>query len=41
VTYHLTDAGRELEPIVAALGRWGVRWIDPLGEEDLDPHLLL
>ena len=28
VTYHLTDAGRELEPIVVALGRWGVRWID-------------
>ncbi len=41
VTYHLTEAGRELEPIVVALGRWGIRWIDQLGEEDLDPHLLL
>jgi DNA-binding HxlR family transcriptional regulator len=41
VTYRLTDAGRELEPIVEALGRWGVRWIPELGDEDLDPHLLL
>lgn len=41
ITYHLTEAGRELEPIVVALGRWGIRWIDQLGEEDLDPHLLL
>ena len=24
-----------------ALGRWGVRWIPELGDEDLDPHLLL
>lgn len=41
VTYHLTDAGRELEPIVQAIGQWGIRWIGELGEEDLDPHLLL
>jgi hypothetical protein len=26
---------------VDALGRWGVRWIPELGDEDLDPHLLL
>lgn len=41
VTYQLTRAGRELEPIVHALGRWGVRWIPDLGDEDLDPHLLM
>jgi len=31
----------QLRPIVDALGAWGVRWIPELGEEDLDPHLLL
>ena len=41
VTYQLTEAGKELEPIVEALGRWGTRWIPELGDEDLDPHLLL
>ena len=41
ITYQLTEAGRELEPIVEALGRWGVRWIPELGDADLDPHLLL
>jgi hypothetical protein len=41
VSYQLTEAGRELQPIVEALGRWGTRWIPELGEEDLDPHLLL
>lgn len=41
VTYVLTPAGRELQPIVENLGRWGTRWITELGDEDLDPHLLL
>ncbi|MBY5162022.1 winged helix-turn-helix transcriptional regulator [Salsipaludibacter albus] len=41
VTYQLTQAGRELVPIVEALGQWGIRWIGELGEEDLDPHLLM
>ena len=41
VTYRLSDSGKELEPIVEALGRWGIRWISELGDEDLDPHLLL
>ena len=41
VSYRLTEAGRELEPIVEAVGRWGVRWVPRLGDEDLDPHLLL
>ena len=40
-SYTVTERGRELEPIVNALGLWGLRWIGDLGEEDLDPHLLL
>jgi DNA-binding HxlR family transcriptional regulator len=39
--YTLTQAGRELEPVVKALGAWGVRWIGELGDRDLDPHLLM
>jgi DNA-binding HxlR family transcriptional regulator len=41
VTYALTPAGRELQPIVESIGRWGIRWIPDLGDEDLDPHLLM
>lgn len=41
VTYELTPSGKELEPIVEAVGRWGIRWIPELGDEDLDPHLLM
>lgn len=41
VRYVPTQAGRELYPVVLALGAWGVRWIGELGEEDLDPKLLL
>jgi DNA-binding HxlR family transcriptional regulator len=41
VRYVLTPAGRELRPIVEALGAWGIRWIGELGDEDLDPKLLL
>jgi DNA-binding HxlR family transcriptional regulator len=41
VTYTLTPAGRELRPIIEAIGRWGIRWIPDLGDEDLDPHLLM
>ncbi len=40
-TYSLTDCGKELAEVVDALGTWGVRWIGELGEEDLDPHLLM
>ena len=40
-TYALTDCGKELADVVDALGAWGVRWIGELGEEDLDPHLLM
>jgi DNA-binding HxlR family transcriptional regulator len=41
VRYDLTPGGRELGPIVLALGEWGVRWRSRLGDEDLDPHLLM
>lgn len=39
--YSLTAAGKELAEVVDLLGAWGVRWIGELGEEDLDPHLLM
>jgi DNA-binding HxlR family transcriptional regulator/putative sterol carrier protein len=40
--YLLTDAGRELEPIVFGLGEWGARWTfgDPEPDER-DPELLV
>ncbi|WP_407442882.1 winged helix-turn-helix transcriptional regulator [Rhodococcus sp. (in: high G+C Gram-positive bacteria)] len=41
VRYVLTPAGRDLEPVVAALGTWGSRWTGRLGDEDLDPKLLM
>jgi DNA-binding HxlR family transcriptional regulator len=40
-SYTLTQCGRELEPVVRALMQWGTRWVSELGEEDLDPHLLM
>src|SRR5688500_5590662 len=40
--YHLTEAGRALQPIVIAMGEWGKRWITTgITEEQLDPTLLL
>jgi DNA-binding HxlR family transcriptional regulator len=39
--YELTPAGQELRPVVEAVGAWGTRWIGQLGDEDLDPQLLL
>lgn len=41
VHYQLSRAGKELEPIVEALGSWGIRWVPEIGDEDLDPHLLM
>ena len=41
VRYVLTPAGEELRPVVEALGTWGIRWVGVLGDEDLDPKLLL
>ncbi len=40
-SYTLTRSGEELRPIVDSLGAWGVRWIPQIGDEDLDPHLLM
>lgn len=39
--YVLTESGRELSAVVEALNSWGVRWVGGLGDEDLDPHLLM
>ena len=41
VRYVLTQAGQELQPVVESLGAWGIRWVGELGDEDLDPKLLL
>lgn len=40
--YHLTRAGRELQPVIEAMGTWGRRWIrGDLQDENLDPDLLM
>ncbi len=42
VRYSLTEAGRELKPIIMQLGVWGHRWVrSQLTREDLDPSLLV
>lgn len=41
VRYDLTPGGRALAPVIEALGAWGIRWMTQLGDEDLDPHLLM
>src|SRR5579862_651625 len=39
--YHLTDEGRELEPVVIALGRFGARFMaSPTGDESFRSHWL-
>jgi DNA-binding HxlR family transcriptional regulator len=40
-SYALTACGRELAPVVEALGEWGLRWIPEIGDDELDPHLLM
>lgn len=40
--YHLTQAGRDLRPVIQALLEWGAHWaFEEPGEEDLDPVLLM
>jgi DNA-binding HxlR family transcriptional regulator len=40
--YHLTESGRELEPLVQAFGIWGQRWVDSdLSLQHLDAPLLM
>jgi DNA-binding HxlR family transcriptional regulator len=37
--YELTELGRELEPTVFALGRWGAHFLEPRSESDsTNPH---
>lgn len=41
-TYELTEAGRELRPIVEQFGAWGQRWVRTrLEDTDLDAGLLM
>ena len=40
--YHLTPAGKDLEAVVMALGRWAVQWLfDDLRPHEVDPVNLL
>src|SRR5438876_5969726 len=40
--YHLTEAGRALEPVIGAFGAWGQRWIGAeLSLQQLDVTLLM
>lgn len=40
--YRLTEAGRELKPVIEAIGCWGQRWIDlEASLAKLDPNLLM
>jgi DNA-binding HxlR family transcriptional regulator len=38
--YLLTEAGRELDPIIMQLAAWGQRWARDMESEDLDPAFL-
>ncbi len=38
--YELTDAGRELDPVIMSLAKWGQRWARDMEHEDLDPAFL-
>ncbi|MEY2588622.1 MAG: hypothetical protein QOJ67_606 [Acidimicrobiaceae bacterium] len=40
--YHLTAAGKDLEGVVEALGRWAVEWLfDELKPDEIDPVTLM
>src|SRR5690606_41505728 len=41
VVYRLTPAGEDLRRVVEEIGYWGVRWVPEIGDEVLDPHLLM
>jgi DNA-binding HxlR family transcriptional regulator len=42
IEYRLTQAGRELEPVVMGLGNWARRWVrHHLSAEELDPVLMM
>ncbi|MCI0507782.1 MAG: helix-turn-helix transcriptional regulator [Gammaproteobacteria bacterium] len=40
--YHLTPAGKSVQPIIMQLGEWGRQWLYPaVMKRDLDPFLLM
>jgi DNA-binding HxlR family transcriptional regulator len=40
--YRLTESGRDLRPVIEAVGIWGQRWIESKASlENLDPNLLM
>ena len=39
--YHLTPAGRDLQPVIEAMGRWAVEWRYDDFEDDVDPVTLM
>ena len=40
--YHLTSAGKDLRPVVEAMGIWGQKWVESsLSLKNLDPSLLM
>ena len=39
--YRLTEAGRELGPVLTAVGTWGQRWAREIRSDDLDPGWLV
>lgn len=40
--YHLTEAGRELRPLIVGMGTWGYRWVKKeVSLENLDGELLM
>ena len=40
--YHLTQAGRDVRPVIEAMGQWGQKWVESeLSLKNLDPSLLM
>jgi DNA-binding HxlR family transcriptional regulator len=39
-SYELTDAGRDLDPIIMNLAVWGQKWSRDMEQDDLDPAFL-
>jgi hypothetical protein len=40
-TYLLTDAGKELEPLIETMAVWGHKWARDMNDDDLDPAFLV
>jgi len=41
-SYHLTPSGRDLQPVIEAIGMWGQKWVEAEPSlENLDPELLM